>query len=514
MKKAKRILTLLMTAAMMMSMLVGCGGTSEEGDQADAGAETRDDLVVATNNASVSLIPWDNLSYFDYYVTENIYDSLMFSDATFVELEPRLAERYELSEDGLSMTLYLRSDATFHDGTPVTAEDAVFSIEQYVASPYIGTMGYVESVTALDETTVEVTFSTVNAAAPWDVANCMVLPKAAYEADPDGFRLAPVGSGPYVLTANESGSGAQLTAYEDYYRGEPSIKNVSVDIVPDLTTLDMGLQDGSIDCAIVGASSVDTLSEVDGLTLDYAPSDVLVELLMNCENEYLQDVNVRQAIAYAINTPVIADSILCGVADVNSYAPISSACTEWNAENAGTGVYDPEAARSLLEEAGYTTPIDLGTIKYYTNGTNENIAAVIQQNLADVGIQVQLEVGDTSTTVTDLYAGNYQLLLMSLAYYDSVFSARTAYDPDGLNGNNFCRYINQDLYDLFNQGLAEQDTDARQVYADEILSILAEELPGMKLCDQEVAVCYQEGLDVGELRINNRMQFFDVQWTA
>ena len=119
MKKAKRILTLLMTAAMMMSMLAGCGGTSEEGDQADAGAETRDDLVVATNNASVSLIPWDNLSYFDYYVTENIYDSLMFSDATFVELEPRLAERYELSEDGLSMTLYLRSDATFHDGETI-----------------------------------------------------------------------------------------------------------------------------------------------------------------------------------------------------------------------------------------------------------------------------------------------------------------------------------------------------------------------------------------------------------
>ena len=429
MKKYKKLIALSTILALSLGLFSGCGGSGGSGS---ATAESDEKVLnIATIGETSTLSPL-------YMIADNrptqklIYEPLVkYVDG---EIQPVLAESWEMSDDGTQLTFHLRQGVTFHDGTPVTAEDAVFSIEQYVASPYIGTMGYVESVTALDETTVEVTFSTFNAAAPWDVANCMVLPKAAYEADPDGFRLAPVGSGPYVLTANESGSGAQLTAYEDYYRGEPSIKNVSVDIVPDLTTLDMGLQDGSIDCAIVGASSVDTLSEVDGLTLDYAPSDVLVELLMNCENEYLQDVNVRQAIAYAINTPVIADSILCGVADVNSYAPISSACTEWNAENAGTGVYDPEAARSLLEEAGYTTPIDLGTIKYYTNGTNENIAAVIQQNLADVGIQVQLEVGDTSTTVTDLYAGNYQLLLMSLAYYDSVFSARTAYDPDGLNG--------------------------------------------------------------------------------
>ena len=330
-------------------------GPQGQTTQEQLSGDPRTDLVVATNNASVSLLPWDNLSYFDYYVTENIYDSLMFSDAMFGELEPRLAESYERSEDGLTLVFHLRGGITFHDGTPITAEDAAFSIQQYVNSPYIaGAMDYVSSIDTPDDTTVVVTLNADNAMALWDVANCMVLPKAAYEADPEAFRLAPVGSGAYVLISNESGSGALLQAYEGYYRGAPAITTVTVDIVSDLTTLDMGLQDGSIDCAIVGESSVATLSQAQGLSLEYAPSDVFVELLMNCENEYLKDVRVRQAIASAINAPVIADSILCGVASVNSYAPISSACTEWNVGSAGTGLYDPESAKTMLEEAGYS----------------------------------------------------------------------------------------------------------------------------------------------------------------
>ena len=422
MKRIQRMVALLLAAA-IVAALTGCGGTAQ--NQAPQGQTTqeqlsgdpRTDLVVATNNASVSLLPWDNLSYFDYYVTENIYDSLMFSDAMFGELEPRLAESYERSEDGLTLVFHLRGGITFHDGTPITAEDAAFSIQQYVNSPYIaGAMDYVSSIDTPDDTTVVVTLNADNAMALWDVANCMVLLKAAYEADPEAFRLAPIGSGAYVLISNESGSGALLQAYEGYYRGAPAITTVTVDIVSDLTTLDMGLQDGSIDCAIVGESSVATLSQAQGLSLEYAPSDVFVELLMNCENEYLKDVRVRQAIASAINAPVIADSILCGVASVNSYAPISSACTEWNVGSAGTGLYDPESAKTMLEEAGYTLPIDLGTVKTYANGSNEKIVAVIEQNLAEAGIQVVIEVGDPSTIMTDLVAGNYEKILASESY--------------------------------------------------------------------------------------------------
>ena len=152
---------------------------------------------------------------------------LMNPDGTH-EPEPRIAESYEISEDGLDYTFHLRDDVTFHDGTPVTAEDVVFSLETYQASEYQGSqISMMTGVEAVDENTVVCHLDTPYAPFLQGILSPYIFPKAYYESDPEAVATNPIGSGPYKFVSRTTGSNIILESNEDYYRGAPAIKNIT-----------------------------------------------------------------------------------------------------------------------------------------------------------------------------------------------------------------------------------------------------------------------------------------------
>lgn len=523
--KRKGFISLAALAAGAALMLPACsnsqGGTAEtqknvSETQAEAKGEASggQEVVLASLTDSISLLPWENNSTYDYYMINAIYDKIMYSDGVYEELEPRVAETYELSEDNKTLTLKIRDGVTFHDGSAVTAEDVAASIMYYATSPYHAEMAYISDSKA-DGNTVVVTSETYSPSFVWDVCDCFVVSKAAYEKDEEAFRANPVGCGPYTIASIESGSGANLEAYAGYYRGEAPISKARIDIVTDAATLEMGLKDGSIDYAQISEESIPAFADgaAEGIVLEYAPSDIFFELIMNCENEYLKNPAVRKAVAGAINVPVMAEQILNGAADVNSYVPLSANCFEWNPESAGQGIYDVEAAKALLADAGIDTPVNIGTLKCRTDATLERMLAVIQSNLAEVGIQTEIEAVDQGTAVADLLGGNFDIQIMTLSYYDSVFSSPSSYEESGIGSSNFARYYDEALSKMFSEGLSQAEEAERQKYANQILEYLNENLPSMKLFDKKLAICHSDRLQA-TLRIDNWLQIYDLKWTG
>lgn len=217
----KRLTALLAAAAMAVS-LVGSALTV-------SASEGKTDLVIAMEVDIDTLHPSDYSTAVEHNILNQIYDTLIYMNLDGNhDPEPRLAESYEISEDGLDYTFHLRDDATFHDGTPVTAEDVKFSLELYMDSAYQGSkVTGLSSVEATDDHTVVCHLDNPYSPFLLGVSQVYIASKAYYESAGDDFVNAPVGSGPYKFVSRTSGSNVILEAYEDYYRGAPSIKDVT-----------------------------------------------------------------------------------------------------------------------------------------------------------------------------------------------------------------------------------------------------------------------------------------------
>ena len=320
-----------------------------------------------------------------------------------------------VSEDGLTITLHLRDDIVWSDGTPITAEDFVFTYQMYmdpanaVASQY--PYDHLESVEAPDERTVVMRFK--EPFAPWEAWFWRgLLPKHVLEPvfEANGsiieaeWNLAPtVGCGPFVFAEWESGSFMRFVKNENYWLGEPKLDEIFIRFVPDDASQTAALVAGDADLGTFPPlSDVPALQDA-GLKIIVQPSGYQEGWFFNFRemaHPAVQDVRVRQAIAMALDRQAIINDLLLGLTTV--------AETYWD----GTPVYvpddiepwpyDTERAKQLLEEAGWTDT-DGDGIREDANGNKltlvhgtttreirQDIQAVAQQQLKEVGIDLQI----------------------------------------------------------------------------------------------------------------------------
>ena len=164
----------------------------------------------------------------EHNLYRQIYEPLYFVNHDTGEMEPRLAENYTISEDGLVYTFEIKEGVKFHDGTEVKAEDVAFTVEQAAASTYIGTtVANFESAAAIGDYTVEIKLTAPYASFLENVVQLYILPKAYYESvGSEGFAEKPIGCGAYKMVDRVVGSSITLEAFEDYYRGVAPIKQV------------------------------------------------------------------------------------------------------------------------------------------------------------------------------------------------------------------------------------------------------------------------------------------------
>lgn len=485
MKKFKAVLSALIVMVMIIS-LTACGsGSSSSSDTGsgtdsatDAGSDqgdsptstsTRadmDTLNVVVSSDATSLDPWDTIDVYSQLVYNNIIETLVELDENG-ELVPGLAESYEMIDD-TTYEFKLKEGVLFHNGEEMKASDVVFTLRRGCESPMLNFLyGSVieDSIEAVDDYTVRFSLDTPSSPFLYNMTNScagILSEKAVTEAG-DTYSMNPVGTGPYKFVSWDKGTSIVLEAFEDYH-GEPAkIKNVIIRPIPESTNRTIELESGGADIACdIPSTDIARVEENSDLQMTYTLSYSTTFLGFNCEAEPFDDVKVRQAVCYAIDYEGITQSVMQGYA-TPATIPVSSVLLFYD-ETAEHLPYDPEKAKELLAEAGYPDGFDM-VIKCDERKERNDIATIIQSELAEVGINVTIESSEWATFINDVYAGNMQSFVVG-------YTASSP-DPDGVvysvfhssmignNNNNFARFSDPETDEYLELGRTSFDTDER-----------------------------------------------------
>ena len=473
-------------------------------------AADKSDIVVAVDADVDTLHPTDFSTTVELGVLNQIYDTLLYysPDGT-KDPEPRIAESYEISDDGLDYTFHLRNDVTFHNGTPLTAKDVKFSLELCKDSEYQGSMVTgLDSVETPDDYTVVCHLS--NPYSPFMLGVCQVniASKDYYDSSADDFANNPVGSGPYKYTGRSKGSNVTLEAYDGYYRGEAPIKEVTFEVIPDQSTTAIALQTGEVNFATIESSTIAQLSANPDIQIAEVANSGFTYVSMNTEKEPFNDVKVRQAINYAINRENLVQVCYDGEAEVNSN--ICSKDRFGYSDDQFQYTYDPEKAKELLAEAGIETPYDLGEIlvaeKY------SNLATVIQNDLKAVGLDVTISVKEFNSYISDLQNGSYGITALNMTLEGDTQTLEMAFTSDYIGIANNARYSDEEMDKLFEQARTETDNDKRAEIFNEIFTKAQDEAIYAVMCNPMTLYAYNSDLTCPEFVLEGNYYLYDFSW--
>ncbi|MCR5053493.1 MAG: ABC transporter substrate-binding protein, partial [Lachnospiraceae bacterium] len=372
-----------------------------------------------------------------------------------------------ISDDGLNYDFTLKEGVVFSDGTPLTAEDVKFTFERILTLPESQQTDYAVSIEGaqdlLDGNATELsgikveddTHLTITLSEPFSgflaelaTPSTSILSKANVTEAGDDFGVVPektIGSGPYIVTSWERGSGLTFTYNPLYWGPEPSVKNVNVKIM-DASSMDMAFQKGDLD--ILDCMKIDSAIVDSTYKTGYADNMVSVNrlgiyyFLLNEKIEPLSNVQVRKAIQMAIDRQSMLDSIYSGDGKLED-GIYPSGCLYYCDENQGWLQYDPEGAKTLLEEAGYADGFDLEiSMDSDADEAVKNVIQIIAQNLGDVGINATIKNYDHASWLEARNSGDMPSFLAAwtLDYNDPdnvIYTFFGSKDNTVVRSNNY-----------------------------------------------------------------------------
>lgn len=428
----KKAAALLLSAVMACSLLASCGSTEPAADDQPQGDPVN--VNYGISNAWDSLMPYYTVSGSNYsrIVYDKIYDRLAYVQADGTCL-PRAADSWESADDGHAILFHLNKDAAFHDGTPVTAQHwaDTFALITNPACEILGRPTFaglagtdelgaaVEGETfgaeAMDDYTLKLTFKDPVIPEEFLVENnreIYVLPThlladiPAEEVITNDLWLNPVGSGPCKFVSELAGSSMVLEANKDYQLGAPGFDTLTITVM-DKANLLTALIAGDLDYYAFGGSLSEEnvpIAEEAGFTVvqSEVPS-TFYELMLN--NETISDVAVRQAINMALEKELLCQQS----AGTTGFVTNTSILPDTPYSRPVTGTYDPQGAIDLLATSSYNGE----TYTLATTSARASLAALVQQNLADAGINIEIETVDSSAMFAGIYDGTYDMALAS-----------------------------------------------------------------------------------------------------
>lgn len=406
------------TIAITALALTGCAGGGGGGDTGGGGGEgSGGTLTLGAITSPLSFDPaeaeWGNRSAF----FQAVYDTLLRTEADGT-LSPWLATEWTYNEDNTVLTLTLRDDVTFTDGSALTAEVVAENLLRFRdgSGPDAGNLALVESVEASDETTVVITLSAPDPALLNYLGRDAGLVASGEVLENEDLATNPIGSGPYVLdtAATVTGTSYTYTANPDYWNPDVQYYDTLViNVYQDPTAALNAIKGGEANA--VRLSTNDNLAEVEGAgwTVNQNELDFQGMLLLDragTQTPALGDVRVRQALNYAFDREGLLEAVQLGNGTVTTQVfPERSAA--YDAELDDYYTYDPDRARELLAEAGYedgftllmpSSPL-LGTTTY----------TLIAQQLADIGITAEYTEPGTNF-IADLLAPKFSASYFAL----------------------------------------------------------------------------------------------------
>lgn len=305
----KKYISAMFGLAMTATLLVG--------STLSVSAKSEDSSEIHVVRSSVtSFDPWEGYDNFNVYY--QLYDQLVSVDENG-EIQPDLAESWEVNEDGTEYTFKLRQDVKFTNGDPMTAEDVAWSINQAIASPNISALTTAwKSAEVVDDDTVKITldygyayFLNMLSTSAGSICN-----KKAVEAAGGSFSngIEGAGTGAYKIKEFVSGSHLTLEANQDYYKSPADFETVVMDIIADPSTASIALQSGDVDYNdVINFTDVEGLKATDGIDMIEQDEMRTVYLMCNLsdqnESSPIADERVREAISYAVNRQDLRDYV-------------------------------------------------------------------------------------------------------------------------------------------------------------------------------------------------------------
>ncbi|MBA2666283.1 MAG: glutathione ABC transporter substrate-binding protein [Trueperaceae bacterium] len=440
-------------------------------------------LIVGQGADAVSLSPHQTNDQPSARVMRQIYDTLVVQTEE-LELVPGLAESWEQIDD-LTWEFSIRQGVTFHDGTPLMASDVKWTLDRLrnpeTGAPAAFLVGFIDEIEVVDDHTVRIT--TKNPFVPMlahlaHTATSILSEDAVTAAGEDYGTSVVIGTGPFSFVSWETASQIVLERNEDWWGGEVLPAEVVFRPITEGTVRSIELETGGIDIAYSleprdSARMADQprirLFEVETLSTNY--------IGFNAQKEPFDDVRVRQAINYALDSEIIVDVVYEGQGIVAN-SPISPQVFGAHQDLEPYG-YDPERARTLLAEAGYADGFST-TLWTNDNPLRIQIAEIAQAQLGEVGIQVDVQVLEWSTYLAETAAGNHDMFILGwvtvTADADYGLYALFHSSQFGSPGNRTF-WSNDRVDELLDQGRATEDADERMAIYREAQEIIAEEAP-------------------------------------
>ena len=411
----------------------------------------------------------------------------LFTTGDDLRPKPVLAERLE-NPDPLTYRVALRRGVKFHDGHELTAKDVVFTYSQMIdpsfVSPAKGAFRALRSVTALDDYGVEFKLKEPFSAFPNQLAGPPAVIPAGAGSD---FGQHPIGTGPYQFVRFAVDDQVVLAPFPEYFNGPPKNAGIVIRVLPDDTMRGLELKKGSIDL-VVNDLPPDIVHQFDEKDFHIAKSPGLdySYLGLNMLDPVLKDKRVRHAIGYAIDRRAIVEYLRRGLARPATGLIPSQA---WAYQpDVFQFTYDPNRARQLLDEAGYKDPDGDGplprlhlSLKVSNAEETRLQATVIQQELRDVGIDLDVRSYEFATMYADVLKGNFQMFSLQwvgAAMVDPDILRRvfhsTQTPPAGFNRGHYSNPEVDRLLDL--AGAAPSEAERKKYYGD-AQKIIAEDAP-------------------------------------
>lgn len=508
--KKSRLWNTAIALLLVLSVCLGLTACGGKGNQS-ADDSGRTDLIYCLGGDIKSLDPTQSTNGTTTIVYRQLYDTLLgvAADGT---LEPRLAEKWEAADDGLSYTFYLRADAYCHNGQAVTAEDVAVSLNETIQSVAVGpTMVNMKDAEALDATTVK-----LNMTEPYSAALDVIAKRGfIYSKDTENFDANPIGTGPYQFVSRSSGENIVLKAADKYYRGDPAIKDLTFKVITDANTQLAALQKGEIDfihsAALTGKDIIEADSNLiwEEFPLRDTTYITMCELMPPFDN-----VLARKAAQASVSK----DAMLLAASEGRGQTlkTLFPATLKGSPEDSYTPPYEysVEKAKEYLEqykaEIGATSvPVN---VLMSESASNHNAGVALEGMLREAGFEVTTEVVASQAFWASLMSSNYQIAVgdwgFPIADCDSVFPflhSSTA------GGNNFSPVIDANVDKGFEDGRASADPAARADAYRSVQEAVDENAYYIPLYSPNTANAYNKNLK--GVVINDMSEYYIFDWS-
>ncbi len=417
----------IMAAALLALGLLACGGGT------NSGAGPKDTvLVFARGSDSVGLDPALETDGESMKVCDNLYENLVTYAAGTTEVIPQLARSWDVGQDGRHWTFHLRTDVTFHDGTPFDAEAVLFSLgrqffpDHPFHKPAAGTYSYwkdmgmdavVADMSAVDDSTFVIELAEANAPFLSNLGMnfCAILSPTAVRRHGADYFKNPVGTGPFRFVEWRKDERIVLARNEQYWDRPSDLDRLIFKYVQDPSVRYLELRSGAVHgMDNLSPEFIDAIRQDADLKLQTQPGMNVGYLAMNMERPPYDDVRVRRAVNHAVNKRSLVDNFYAGLAvpAINPIPPMM-----WSYHDGISGYeHDPRRARELLAEAdladGFDTELWVMTAPRPYMPQPGKIAQAIQADLAQVGIRARIVTLDWATYLDKVFDGQHGMCVL------------------------------------------------------------------------------------------------------